>query len=201
MSNPVLDRLKAATRHEGCVAGADVIACLGDFSRERYTDYLVRSFGFAEAFESACVMTPALARYAEPASWTRTRFIAEDLVALGLPAEKLLELVPSRLGAFENVSDALGWLYVAEHNVMTNSAAHRQMLERAPDVAKLANYLRCYDGAMDARWRALGASLGQAVAHGESEPRMTAAALDAFDFFHRWLQAGPRPATVEGGKR
>ena len=201
MATAVLDKLKAATRIEACVADVDVVTCLGDMSRERYIDYLQRSFRFEEPFECACVMTPALARYADPASWTRTRFIAEDLVALGLPAEKLLELTPCPLGAFEDVSDALGWLYVAERNVMTNSVVHRHMVQRAPEVAAVARYLRCYGTATGARWRAFGASLERAVADGANEGHMIEAALHAFDFFHRWLQPEPRPATVEAGQR
>jgi heme oxygenase len=199
VATAVLDRLKAATRFDACVADTDVFACLGDFSRERYVDYLVRSFCFEEPFECACVMTPALARYADPASWSRTRFIAEDLIALGLPAEKLLELTPCPLGAFEEVSDALGWLFVAEHNVKTNSVVHQQMLQRAPGIAAVARYLRCYGTATGARWRAFGASLDQAVSDGASEDRMIEAARAAFDFFHRWLQPEPPAATVEAG--
>ncbi|NVB84354.1 MAG: hypothetical protein HOV81_38615 [Kofleriaceae bacterium] len=199
MATAVLDRLNAATRLDACVADTDVVACLGDFSRERYVDYLVRSFCFEEPFECACVMTPALSRYADPASWSRTRFIAEDLVALGLPAEKLLELAPCQLAAFDNVSDALGWLFVAERNVKTNSIVHHQMVQRAPAVAAAAKYMRCYGTATGARWRAFGTSLDQAVADGASEDRMIEAAFAAFDFFHRWLQPEAPAATVEAG--
>ncbi|HEY5927638.1 MAG TPA: biliverdin-producing heme oxygenase [Kofleriaceae bacterium] len=184
----VLEKLKAETELQCDLAEAHALGFVDNCSFERYREYLVRCYGFEAPFESACVMSPVLASHAAT-SRPRTRYIAQDLVDLGVPPERLLELPPCPMQPFRCLDQALGWLYVAERNVVTNSLCHSHLAIHAPELAARASYLNCYGSATAARWRAFGITLERAAVDADPD-RITAAAVESFDFLHRWLQAG-----------
>jgi heme oxygenase len=194
MQRHVLDELRKRTRAQSCVADADAFAFVAEGTRASYVDYLLRSYGFEAPIESACVMVPELTSHTDT-SRPRTCFIAHDLIDLGFPAEKLLELTPCPLAPFVDVGQGLGWLYVAERNVMTNRICHRMLRERAPALAEHATYLNCYGGRTEERWHHFGEELDLAAEHGIDPERIVAAALESFEFLHRWLK--PPPASTE----
>jgi heme oxygenase len=183
----VLERLQTETEAQSSVIEADALGFIDTCSFERYRDYLVRCYGFEAPMESACALTPSLASHTATTR-PRTRYIAQDLADLGFPPVRLLELTPCPLQPFRDLSQALGWLYVAERNVMTNSLCHRHLVERAPELAARASYLNCYGPATAARWRAFGITFERAAAKADPD-RISEVAVGAFDFLHRWLQA------------
>ncbi|HEY5944986.1 MAG TPA: biliverdin-producing heme oxygenase [Kofleriaceae bacterium] len=184
----VLEKLQSETKQQSCVVEADALGFVDKCSFEHYRDYLVRCYGFEAPFESACALTPCLASHSATTR-PRSRYIAQDLVALGFPPERLLELEPCPMQPFRDLNQALGWLYVAERNVMTNSRCHRHLAEHAPDLAARASYLNCYGTSTAARWRSFGITLERAAANGDPE-RIAAVANESFELLHRWLQAG-----------
>ena len=185
----IFDRLQAETELQSGLADAHALGYVGNCSFERYREYLVRSYGFEAPFESACAMSPVVASHTAT-SRPRTRYIAHDLLDLGFPAEKLLELTPCPMQPFRDLSEALGCLYVAERNVITNSLCHRHLAIHAPELAARATYLNCYGPATASRWRAFGITLERAAAKADPN-RISEAAVASFDFLDRWLQAEP----------
>jgi heme oxygenase len=183
----ILEKLQSETEQQSGVVLADALGFVDTCSFERYRDYLIRCYGFEAPLESACAINPALASHTATTR-PRTRYIAQDLVDLGVPPERLLELPRCPLQPLRDLSQALGWLYVAERNVMTNSVCHRHLVERAPELAVRSSYLNCYGSATAARWRAFGITLERTAAKADPD-RITEASIAGFDFLHRWLQA------------
>lgn len=181
----ILDKLQSETELQRGIAEADALGFVENCSFDRYREYLIRCYGFESPLESACVMNPSLASHTVTTR-PRTRYIAQDLSDLGVPPERLLELRPCPLQPFRDVGQALGWLYVAERNVVTNSLCHRHLAACAPELAAHASYLNCYGPATDARWQRFGIMLERAGAKADPD-RITAAAIESFDFLHRWL--------------
>jgi heme oxygenase len=182
----VLDQLHAETREQCATAEAEALEFIARCDHERYRDFLVRSFGFEAPLESACVLTPGLASHAAT-SRPRSRYIAQDLLDLGVPPEKLLELEACRLSPFRDLSQALGWVYVAERNVVTNSLCHRQLAKLVPELAAHASYLNCYGAATEARWHRFGLALDRTAEQADPE-RITVAAVETFELLLRWFE-------------
>jgi heme oxygenase len=81
-----------------------------------------------------------------------------------------------RIGTFDSVEDALGWLYVVERKTLLHSAMLRHLTVRMPQVMALASlYLSCYDHTAGTRWRDLGTALDR-FATPESAGQIVAAA-------------------------
>lgn len=182
----ILEKLQSTTARQSEVVEADALRYIDECSFEHYRDYLMRCYGFEAPLESACALTPALASLTVTTR-PRTRYIAHDLADLGFPPERLLELPTCPLQPFRDLSEALGWLYVVERNVVTNTVCHRHLVECAPTLAARASYLNCYGAATAARWRAFGIALDRTAGTADPE-RIAEAATDAFDVLHRWLE-------------
>lgn len=185
MRTRVLEELQIATRLQSTAVQARALDLVANCTRDGYRDYLIRLYGFEAPLESACAMAPLLTSHSATTR-PRTRYIAHDLAILGVPPERLLELPPCPLPPFRELAQALGWLYVAERNVMMNVACHRVLVDRDPDLAARASYLNCYGTATAARWRAFGISFERTAASVDAQ-RITVAATASFEQLHRWL--------------
>ena len=182
----ILEKLQAETRAPCGQTEEAALRFVENGCADRYRDYLVRCYGFEAPFESACVMSPTLASHGATTR-PRTRYIAQDLADLGMPPERLLELKPCPLAPFRDLSEALGWFYVVERNVMTNRLCHRRLAETAPALAAQARYLNCYGPTTATRWRSFGLSLERAAAHADPD-RIASSAITGFARLHDWLQ-------------
>jgi heme oxygenase len=187
----VLEKLQAETRALCGQTEEAALRFVEDGCAERYRDYLVRCYGFEAPVESACAMSPTLASHGATTR-PRTRYIAQDLVDLGMPPERLLELKPCPLAPFKDISEALGWLYVIERNVVTNSLCHARLVESAPALAAQARYLNCYGPTTLMHWRAFGVSLERAASHADAD-LIANAAIDCFGRLYDWLQIIEEP--------
>ena len=188
----ILDMLESATRTEHDAATEQAVAVVEKCTRDGVRDYLVRCFGFEAPLESAVVMAPSLASHSATTR-VRTRCIAHDLAELGLPAERLLEVATCPMPPFRDSVPALGWLYVAERNVLTNALCHRVLAAHDPDLAALASYLHSYGSATAARWRSFGISFERAAADIDPE-RVASAAVGSYKQLRSWLH--PASATL-----
>jgi heme oxygenase len=185
----ILEKLQTVTEQQSGRADAGALDFVDKCTLDHFRDYLARCYGFEAPLESACVMHASLASH-NATTRPRTRYIAQDLVELGVPPEKLLELEPCPLQPFRDLGQALGWLYVAERNVVTNSLCHQHLARRAPELAARASYLNCYGPNTAERWRAFGIALERAAAKTDPD-RIAAAAIESFDFLHRWQPVRP----------
>jgi heme oxygenase len=186
MRTGILDRLTMATNGSCIVAEADALDFLAQCSGQQYREYLLRCFGFESPLESACALVP---RLPSPSATTppRSRYIAQDLRGIGVPADKLLEAPPCPLPPFRDLGQALGWLFVAERNVGTNQRCFDQLARHDPDLAAHASYLNCYGANTEARWRWFGDALETAAARADVD-RIADVAIEATELLGRWLR-------------
>ena len=192
MRGRILDMLESETRTESDAATDQALAFVENCTRDGVRDYLVRSYGFEAPLESAVVMSPCLASHSATTR-VRTRCIAHDLAELGFPVERLLEVATCPMPPFRDSVPALGWLYVAERNVLTNARCHRELAARDSDLAALASYLHSYGSATAARWRSFGISFERAAADIDPE-RVAIAAVGSYQQLRSWLR--PASATL-----
>lgn len=185
MRTRMLDRLQSATRPQCEDFEAGALALVGRCTVDELRAHLGRCYGFEAPLESACALAPMLARHTAT-SRPRTRYIARDLVELGISPERLLEVRPCPLSPFRSLAQALGWLYVAERNVLTNNSCHRVLASRAPELAARETYLDCYGPALQPRWQRFGIALERAAAHAEPE-HVEASAIESYGRLRRWL--------------
>lgn len=171
----MLQQLEYATRGYHVAADAGRLALLaGTLTREKYVDYLARTFAFEAPIEARWQQTPRLERVIDVAGRLRTGFLASDLRALGCPPDHLMP------ASFVGVEQALGWMYVVERGRRMNSLLHRHLQRRIPSVVAIAgNYLAsCAPAA--ARWERLGVTLDRVARDHASAEQIINAALRAF---------------------
>lgn len=155
----MLQQLDYATRGHHLTADAMRMSLLGTGAcRERYLDYLARTFAFEAPVETRWQQTAGLDRVVDVQRRLRTGFLASDLRALGFVAEGLAP------APFCGVEQALGWMYVIERGRRMNGMLHRHLLRRMPrELAIAGNYLAA-SSPIGTRWQQLGITLDQ-VAH------------------------------------
>jgi heme oxygenase (biliverdin-IX-beta and delta-forming) len=186
----VLTQLNLETRIHHAEVDADQLAVLDQPTPTAYRDFLARTYGFEASVESALAMCPAIDRLVDLRPRAKAGLLAADLLALGLRPHELAELpLCSWLDACDNVSDAMGWLYVVERKTLLHNAILRHLTVRMPAVMPDASaYLRCYEGVAGARWRDLGAAFDRAATPATAN-KIVAAAHQAFwsqrDWFRR----------------
>ena len=170
----MLSRLFAETRmHQGMV-DADAL----DVARAGYAAYLVKRYGFEAPLESALAVAPGVAQVIDLQARQQSLMLVEDLVELGLPLARVLEIPHADVRAFRDVRDALGWLYVSDRS----AAAHDRIVQKLPRCT--IHWRRDAVGARDAIGRALDALASDE----QSEDRIIDAAIRGFEHQHRWLR-------------
>ena len=124
-----------------------------------------------------------------------TRLLRSDVAALGIVN---LTRVPrcSNIPRFEDVLEALGWMYVIERGRMLNSILHRYLVERLPEVAlTAATYLRSERSA-GTRMRELGDTLDSVVQSELDVDRVLVAAHGAFRTQAQWHSEAQPPGRL-----
>ena len=171
----MLQQLEYATRGYHVAADAARMALLGGtVTREKYIDYLARTFAFEAPIEARLQKVPGLERVVDVASRLRTGLLASDLRALGSLPDHLMP------APFVGVEQALGWMYVVERGRRMNSLLHRHLQRRIPSVVAIAgNYLASCAPA-GTRWERLGAALDQVANNHATAEQIMNAALRAF---------------------
>lgn len=158
-SSWMLQQLEYATRGYHVAADAGRMALLGgDVTRDRYLEYLSRTYSFEAPIESRWQQTRGLERVIDIPRRLRTVYLASDLRALGCAAAAVTP------ASFVGVEQALGWMYVVERGRRMNGMLLRHLLRRIPQAMAIAgNYLAACSP-MGTRWQQLGITLDQ-VAH------------------------------------
>jgi len=185
----MLTRLAAASRVHQSIAHSDGLELIsigrGD---SRYLAYLVKRYGFEAPLESALAVTPGIAGVIELHPRRQSRMIVDDLVALGMPLARVLEIPHAHVCAFRDLRDALGWLYVSDRSAATHDVVAREVVRKMPNLAPVVRWSAAHDllGGRDAVGRALDA----VAVTSQDERRIIDAAVQAFEHQHSWLRAG-----------
>jgi heme oxygenase len=179
----MLSRLVAESRMHQSVADADGLELIaGEPGHARYLTYLLKRYGFEAPLESALSVAPGIVDIIDLPARSKTTLLVHDLVSMGVPLARILEIPHAHIRAFHDLRTALGWLYVSERSAATHNIVARELVRRAPDLEPSA---RCF--ADDDDGEALNRALDAVATSPEDELAIVDAALDAFDHQHRWL--------------
>lgn len=174
-SSWMLQQLDYATRGYHVAADAGRIALLGaTITREKYAEYLARTYAFEAPIEARWQVTPGLDRVIDVARRVRTGFLASDLRALGLAPE------PVTPSVFVGVEQALGWMYVVERGRRMNGMLQRHLMRRIPGVMTIAGNYLAASSPLGMRWQQLGLTLDQVARNGATAEQIINAAHRAF---------------------
>ncbi len=172
----MLKQLEYATRAHHVAADAARLSLFGSAAnRERYVDFLVRTFAFEAPIEERWLCMPELDRVIDV--WRRigTGFLASDLRALGCPQD-----VPEP-GPCIGIEQALGWMFVVERGRRLNGMLHRHLARRIPDVIETAGSFLTASSSSGSRWDQLGTALDRvAYNHRAAAQQVINAAQRAF---------------------
>jgi heme oxygenase len=186
-SSWMLQQLEFATRGYHVGADAGRIALLGaTITREKYIEYLARTYAFEAPIEARWQLMPGLERFITVAPRVRTGFLATDLRTLGC------EVDPVAPAAFVGIEQALGWMYVVERGRRMNGMLQRHLLRRMPAVMAIAGNYLAASSPLGPRWQQLGTALDQVARNGAIAEQIVNAAHRAF------RQLRMRPATSTG---
>lgn len=182
----MLRQLDYATRAYHVAADAPRVALLEPgLNRERYVDYLTRTFAFEAPVEARWQAMPRLATVIEVAPRLRTGYLAADLRVLDAT---LAPVVPAHLVGIEQ---ALGWMYVVERGRRMNGLVQRHLVRRLPAEMEIAGKYLATSSSVGLRWEQLGRVLDEVAHDHATADQIINAAHRAF----RTLR-GRRPASA-----
>ncbi len=178
----MLTRLADETRRHHSAADGDRLVLMVHSSAQKYRSCLEQIYCFEQPVEAALARTPgfdsALLR-----THLKTIQLANDLRVLGVSIDNIAQ--PA--GAFEDIAQALGWLYVIQRNTLYHGLVLRQLRMLSPDKIQVAgSYLSAFEGVAGARMRELGVVLDRAARRGNGAGRVIAAANEALRSQRHW---------------
>jgi heme oxygenase len=154
-----LIQLNIATREHHQAADAPWLALMAPtVEKQAYIQHLIRVYGFEAPLEAAFRYTPGLPELIDLRGRTRSGFIVQDLIRLGLRASRIAEL-EQRFATFSTPADALGWMYVIERSTLLYGSVRRYLTKRIPEVAQASSYLSAHDRIASTRWTEFGNAL------------------------------------------
>ncbi len=184
-----LERLDKQTAVHRCVADADRLALTDNPATEhRYTSYLVRTYGFQAPLESAFAIMPGLEAHVDLSHRVWSGVLASDLVALGYPIEQILDAPVRTRAPFRTLTEALGWLYVAEQTRNGHQLLRHYLGTKLARVSRAA----CVTRVTKCQW----AELADALEHAAPADALEQAVVDAFEAQHRWFRPNSPSATT-----
>src|SRR4051812_2071384 len=145
-----------------------------------YMHCLVRTYGFEAPLEAALAYTPHFESLVDMTGRYRSGQIAQDLLELGLEASQVSDVPQCMLAPFSSIAEALGWLYVHERATLCHEAVRRELVQRAPKLARATSYLGAYKGIVNMRIEDLGRVIEQYTRTPLIEDRIVAAAQAGF---------------------
>jgi heme oxygenase len=179
----MLSRLVAESRMHQSVADADGLELItGEPGDTRYLTYLLKRYGFEAPLESALSVAPGIADVIDLRARSKITLLVHDLVGMGVPLARILEIPHAHIRAFHDLRTALGWLYVSERSATTHNIVVRELARRAPH---RTTSTRCLVDDDDGE--ALCRALDAVAQTPEDVLAIVDGALDAFEHQHRWL--------------
>ena len=186
----MLSRLNAETREHHAHADAPWLALLAaDVRRQDYIRQLVVTYGFEAPVESALSYTPGLASIVKLRDRARSGMLAQDLLGLGYTPLQVTELPQCfSIMSFEDVAEALGWMYVVERATLHHDPVRRNVRQRIPTARHATSYLAAAGSLAGTRWQALGIVLDKHAATAAIAARIVTAAEHAFRRLRDWIE-------------
>lgn len=184
----MLTRLNLETRAQHPEADYPWLELMSiDATRWRYVDQLVATYGFEAPVEAALQLTPQLFEVIELRRRSRSGFIVEDLLALGLTPSKIARLPQCRhIVPFRDPAEAFGWMYVLERATLLHESVRMHIASRMPTVSGWS-YLSAYQNVASQRWMDFGRALDDYAVTPASAEHVVAAARAAFTCQRDWF--------------
>jgi heme oxygenase len=188
-TSATLNRLNDETRSHHVDADAPWLALMRvDVRLEDYMRQLAVTYGFEAPLEGAFAYTTGLSEVICTRERVRAGLIAQDLLALGVTPSSLSELPQCfTITPFQDITDALGWMYVVERATLHHELVRRCLLRRLPDARRATAYLEAAGSIVGTRWQSFGLALDQHVANAKIAERVVAAADRALQRWCDWL--------------
>ena len=184
----MLARLNAVTHPHHASADASWLALLRtDVGRMDYMRQLVVTYGFEAPLESALSYTRGLAGLLNLRARSRCGLLVQDLLALGhTPADVTGLPQCFSITAFEDIAEALGWLYVVERASLHHEPIRRNVTLRGPAARNATSYLTACGSIAGARWQAFGRALDTHATSDTIAERIVAATEHAYRRLYDW---------------
>jgi heme oxygenase len=174
-SSWMLQQLDYATRGHHMAADAPRVSLLGaNANRDKYIDYLMRTYVFEAPIEARWQQTARLASVIDVPRRVRTGFLVSDLRALGCTIDRVAP------ASFVGVEQALGWMYAVERGRRMNGMLQRHLLRRLPAEMTIAGNYLAASSPLGTRWQQLGETLDQVASHHAIAEQIINAAHRAF---------------------
>lgn len=178
----MLTRLADETRPYHAAADGDRLVLMERSSARMYRSCLRRIYCFEQPVEAALALTPGF----DPSllhTHLKTTRLANDLRELGVSIDNIAQ--PA--AAFDDVAQALGWLYVIHRNTLYHGLLLRQLKMLIPGEMQIAgSYLAAFEGLAGARMREIGVALDRAVRRDNVASRVVAGANEALRRQRQW---------------
>ena len=193
-----LAHLDQATRAHHRYADAPWVALMvRDVSRREYIHQLAVTHGFEAPIEGALAYTAGLAGVVRVRARARSGLLVQDLLALGqTPAQIALLPACPAITPFQDVPDALGWVYVVDRTTLLHAAVRRNIVQRLPEARVASAYLAAASSVAGTRWQAFGVALDRFATTQALLDRIAASADRAFRAWRSWLEANQPAAAV-----
>lgn len=154
-----------------------------------YAALVDRFYGFVEPLEAVLWDIPGLAAIGmHKAERGKVHLLVNDLGAMGRAPGTLKDLPRVQcLPQLDNISDALGVLYVMEGSTLGGQVIRRR-LEQTLGIGTTtgAAYFASYGSAAGAHWREYLNVLSESESYSDAS-RVVAAAVDTFAILQQWL--------------
>ena len=186
----MLLRMNAETRAHHAHADAPWLALLAvDVRRHDYIHRLVVTYGFEAPVESALSYTQGLAAIVKLRARAHSGLLAQDLLVLGRTPAQVTDMPQCfSITTFDDVAEALGWLYVVERATLHYASVRRNVIQRLPNARKATSYLAASGSVTAVRWQVLGAVLDEHATTEAIAARIVTAAEHAYRRLHDWIE-------------
>lgn len=182
----LLQRLKIETRpaHDRIENAMDLDRRIA--TRDGYKDLLIRFYGFHKAWENAAAdVAPDKAFFR---SRCKTDLLAQDLAALGVPPDEIIQLPQcDSLMPLPSPAAVLGSMYVVEGSTLGGAIIAREVERRLGlDAGTGCAYFKSYGRDIAVMWKQFGQRLLEASSP-ETDDVIVESAQKTFDVMHNWL--------------
>ena len=191
MPSWMLARLKRETQQHSTGSDADRMQPFtGPARAETYTSHLCRIWGFEAPVEATFARTAGLADVIDLRGRGHMKLLRADLLALGISSPSELPYCRA-IPTFASVAEALGWMYVVEHNALFNGQLRRHLEKLLPkQLASAGSYLSNGERAIGSRLSELGLAFDRFACTPDLAKQIVEAANLGFRRQRLWFAQG-----------
>jgi heme oxygenase len=190
----MLTRLKRNAQSEHVAANIDRLSPLHvHASKDAYRDFLAKVYGFEAPVEASLALTPGIASAIDLKARSHLDLLRADLVALGV--RDVAALPHCRLAPrFDGLGEALGWIYVIEHNALLHGQVRRHVCKQLAPLAD--SYLAAGEHVGVARLQGLGGLLDRVAREPDVARQVVEGAKAAFRTQRQWFAHAVPPGRL-----